>query len=320
MKQKISVIVLAAGKSKRTKTDVPKVLLDLGGVPLIFHILKTLQSLGIVDEIVVVVGHKKDAVEKLVKKSFNKVHFVVQKRLDGTAGAVRATQAKLKKTDQILVVCADTPLVSVATLKNFINFFFRSNSDCAIITALFNEETDYGRVMRDARNNIKAIVEKVNIDDDQHREEVNSGMYCFKTKLLFNGLEKITLNPRKKEYFLTDIVGIFYENQFKIGGYCLSDNQEMLGVNTQQNLARVRKVVNQRIIDRHLKEGISIIDPDTTYLSVDTKIGKNSVVFPFTFIEKNVIIGSNCQVGPFVHLRPNTKIKDNTHIKGSINL
>ena len=320
MKRKISAIVLAAGKSKRTKTTVPKVLLDLGGIPLIFHILKTLHSLRILDEVVIVLGHKKDAVEKVVKKSFNRVHFVVQSKLDGTAGAVRDARPMLNKTDNVLVVCADTPLITPSTLRNFINFFFRHNCDGALISAVFNEQTDYGRIIRDAGNNIKAIVEKVNIDDVQHTEEVNSGIYCFKTKLLFDALKKIKINPRKKEYFLTDIVEIFYRNRLKIEGYRLSDNEEMLGVNTQYNLALVRKVLNQRVARRLLKEGITIIDPDTTYLSVDTKIGKNSVVFPFTFIEKNVIIGSNCQVGPFVYLRPNTRVKDNTHIRSSISM
>ncbi len=313
MVKKVTAVVLGAGKSKRTRTNVPKVLLDLGGKPLIFYILETLSSIKMIDEIFLVVGHKREKIQQVVYRKFRNVRFVVQPRQNGTAKAVEATKDFLKEKRNLLVICGDTPLIRKDTLKKFINFFFKKDADCAIITALFKEKSDLGKVIRDSSNRIKAIIEKTNIKS-RDNEEVNSGIYCFKKNFLFKELSKIKLNKKKREFFLTDIINIFYNKGFKIESFIVDDEEEILGVNTQKNFALVRKIINQRFLEKLMSRGVSIVDPETTFVSFDTKIGINSIVYPFTFIEKNVIIGNNCVVGPFAHIRAHSKIEDNSKV------
>ena len=313
MKKKVTAVILAAGKSKRTKTSVPKVLLDLGGRPFIFHIISTLLSVKYIDDIIVVLGHKKELIRNQIRHEFKNVKFAFQSKQNGTAKAVEASNNLLKGKDNVFVICADTPLITTATLNNFIKFFFKDRLDCAIITALFEKRSDLGKVIRDTEGNIEAIKEKVDIRGSS-KEEVNSGIYCFRKKMLFDNLRKIKLNKRGKEFFLTDIINIFYRRGAKMKGFVVSDNVEILGVNDQKNLSLARKIVNAGFIERLMEKGIMFIDPDTTFVSFDTKIGSDSVVYPFTFIEKNVIIGSNCSIGPFAHIRSGSVIEDYTKV------
>ena len=311
--KKVTAVILAAGKGKRTKTSVPKVLLDLAGRPFISHIISTLLSVKYIDDIIVVLGHKKELVRDQIRREFKNVKFAFQNKQNGTAKAVEASGNLLKGKDNILVICADTPLITAATLNNFIKFFFKDRLDCAIITALFEKRSDLGKVIRDTEGSIEAIKEKVDIKG-LPEEEVNSGIYCFRRKMLFDNLGKIKLNKKKKEFFLTDIINIFYRRGARMKGFVVSDNVEILGVNDQKNLSLARKVVNARFIERLMSKGVMFIDPDTTFVSFGVKIGSDSVVYPFTFIEKNVIIGSNCVVGPFAHIRAKSKIEEGAKV------
>ena len=310
---KVTAVILAAGKSKRMKTSTPKVLLDLGGRSFISHIINTLLSVKYIDDIVVVLGHKKELIKNAVKSEFKNVKFAFQDKQNGTAKAVEASDGLLKGKDNILVLCADTPLVTAVTLNNFIKFFFKDNLDCAIITALFKERNDLGKIIRDREGKIEAIREKVEVKSISG-EEVNSGIYCFKKKLLFDGLKKIRMNKKKKEFFLTDIINVFYRKGIRMGSFTVKDSSEILGVNDQKSLSLARKMINAVFIRRLMKKGVMFIDPDTAFVSFDTRIGCDSVVYPFTFIEKNVIIGSNCSIGPFAHIRSGSVIEDNTKV------
>ena len=311
--KKITAVILAAGKSKRTKTSTPKVLLDLAGRPFIFHIISTLLSVKYIDDIVVVLGHKKELIRSSIKSEFKNIKFAFQNKPNGTAKAVEASKNLLKGKDNVFVMCADTPLITAAALNNFIKTFFKNNLDCAIMTAIFKEKSDLGKVIRDEKGDIEAIREKVDIKWSLD-EEVNSGIYCFKKRILFDGLKKIRINKKKKEFFLTDIINIFYHKGFKIKGFIVGDNSEILGVNDQKNLSLARKIINTRLINNLMNKGVAFIDPDTTFVSFDTKIGHDSVIYPFTFIEKNVIIGSNCAIGPFAHIRSGSIIESYTKV------
>jgi len=311
--KKITAVILAAGKSKRTKTSVPKVLLDLAGRPFIFHIIDTLLSVKYIDDIVVVLGHKKELIKKEIRRKFKNIKFTTQRNQNGTAKAVEASKRLLTGKDNVFVICADTPLITAATLNNFIRFFFKDNIDCAIITALFKEKSGLGRIVRDEAGNVEAIREKVDIKGSAD-EEVNSGIYCFKKKTLFDNLNSIRMNKKKKEFFLTDVINIFYRRGLKTKGFIADDNNEILGVNDQENLSLARRIVNIRFIKNLMNKGVMFIDPDTTFVSFDTKIGSDSVVYPFTFIEKNVIIGSNCAIGPFAHIRAKSVIGNHTKV------
>ncbi len=310
MNKKITAVVLAAGKSKRIKASLPKVLLDLGGKPLIFYVLEALTANKNIDRIIVVLGHQEDEVKKAIQSKFKSVRFVRQNKLNGTAKAIEAAKGLFSRNSNVLALCGDAPLIKASTLAEFSKFFFKTQADCAIVTSVFEKKSDLGVVLRDTKGNVKSIVEKTEFFSGPANEEVNSGIYCFKAAYLLEGLKKIRINTKKKEYFLTDLINIFYRRELDIKGFKLKDNTEVLGVNTQGGLCVARKILNRRFLDFLLDKGVMIMDPDTTFVNFDTKIGRNSIVYPFTFIGKNVIIGSNCTIGPFAHLRNNTVIKD----------
>ncbi|RKY31253.1 MAG: hypothetical protein DRP68_05205 [Candidatus Omnitrophota bacterium] len=308
--RKLSAIVLGAGKSKRIRLARPKVILDLGGRPLIFYTLDVLKKLGI-EDISLVVGYKKEEVKKIVREKFPDIRFVHQKVCNGTAKAVEVALPFAKEED-ILVLCGDTPLIEAKTLRRFINLYFKENSPCALISSRLPFDSDLGRILRNSGGEVIKIIEKQQLTHPI--DEVNSGIYCFKKSYLGKGLKKIRMNKRKKEFFLTDIVEIFSRQNLKISTYFLEDWRQIIGINTQSNLALAYKLLNERLLERAMRKGVRIIDPYTTFLSYDTKIGKNSIIYPFTYIEKNVIIGTNCSIGPFVHLRQNTYVKEGSSI------
>ena len=157
-------------------------------------------------------------------------------------------------------------------------------------------------------------MEKIELKKDSPKNEVNSGIYFFTKKELIGNIKAIRLNLKKKEYFFTDIIEIFYRRRQKLGAYQVGDYREILAVNSQKDLALVAKIMNLRLLDELMGKGITVVDPQTTFISHDLKVGKNSIIYPFTFIENNVIIGRNCRVGPFAHLRPNTVLKDESAV------
>jgi len=329
-KTNFTAVVLAAGKGKRMRSDCPKALYELAGRPLIYYTLRELISLKrYIKEIVIVVGHKGKEVESAVKEclsskkniSSNKIaiRFVYQKRLLGTAKAVEITGKKIGY-ENILVVCADTPLITSNTLSAFISSFLRKKLSCSVISADLNTSNTLGRILRDKSGRIMAISEKIGSVDKtgssvcRIKEEVNSGIYCFKKKDLFGSLPKIKINKKKGEYFLTDIVELFYRKREKIESYFLSDYREILGINTQSEVYEAEKIMRRRILDRFCLKGVRVIDPDTTFIQEGVVIGKNTIIYPFTFIEKGVIIGHNCFLGPFIRLREGTHIANNTQV------
>ena len=308
------------------KSDYPKVLCDLAGKPLIYYTLQELLKLKkYLKEIIIVVGYKGKAVEAEVKKYFFdkklkiKIEFAYQKKMLGTAKAVELASKRVNNNN-ILIVCADTPLITCETLSLFISFFMRNNLSGSILTANLNTSSSLGAILRDESGKIMKVQEKISLikrtslSRSQSSEEVNSGIYCFKRDKLLENLPKIKKNKVKEEYFLTDIVELFYEKGEKIDVYSLEDAREILGINTPQEACQAEEIMRQRILDSFLSKGVKIIDPRTTFIQNGVSIGKNSIIYPFTFIEKGVIIGRNCLLGPFVHLRKGTCIKDNTQI------
>jgi bifunctional UDP-N-acetylglucosamine pyrophosphorylase/glucosamine-1-phosphate N-acetyltransferase len=311
--KKVSAVVLAAGKSTRMKSSTPKVIMDLGGRALIFYLLETLLSLRrYIKEIIVVLGDKRELVKETISKEFKGIRFAYQKRPNGTAKAVEAA-LPLTTGENVLVLCADTPLIERQTINNFLNFYFREGGPCAFITSVIKEENDLGRVLRDSEGRVIRIIEKQDLTG-YNIEEVNGGIYCFKRAPLKNGLRKIKINKKKREYFLTDIIEIFSKEKFKISAYQVKDSHQILGINDQKSMAQAYNLLNHKFLEKVMRQGVRIIDPSNTFLSYDTKIGRDCVIYPFTFIEKNVIIGNNCHIGPFAHLRENTRIGDNTYI------
>lgn len=311
--KRVSAVVLAAGKSTRIKSSTPKVIMELGGQPLIFYVLRTLTSLkAYLKQIIVVHGHKKELIKAVISNEFKNIDFVYQKKLNGTAKAVESALSAIKE-DNVLIVCADTPLIERNTLNNFVQSYFKENTVVSFITGRIKEENDLGRVARDSKGQVIKIIEKQDLTYDL--DEVNSGICCFKKDYLLKGLRKIKMNIKKKEYFLTDIIEIFSKQGLKISTYNLSDWRQITGINTQKAFSLAYNILNDKLLEKVMSRGVKVVDPGSTFLSYDTKIGENSVIYPFTFIEKNVIIGNNCFIGPFVHLRKDVVIENNSSVR-----
>jgi bifunctional UDP-N-acetylglucosamine pyrophosphorylase/glucosamine-1-phosphate N-acetyltransferase len=312
--EKFTAVVLAAGKGVRMKSSLPKVLHDLEGKSILYYVLRELKALNkYVKQIIVVVGHKGDLVKKSIRADFSGIDFVTQKDLSGTASAIKCVKNKVKNNN-VLILCGDAPLITKETLEHFISFSLKKKLSASLVTAYINGKNELGSVIRDSKGWARAITEEIDLDKPQLGKEVNSGIYCFKRKVLFDNLSKIKKNKRKKEYFLTDILEILYKKGIKALPFLLDDSQEVLGINNRRDLGVAAGVIRQRVLDAFLEKGVKIIDPATTFIQEGVKIGQNSVIYPFTFIEKDVIIGSNCFLGPFLHLRPGTRVADNTDL------
>ena len=310
--QKLRTVILAAGKGTRMQSDVPKVLHKVCGRPIIEYVLGIANQVGSSKNFVVL-GHKIELVKKYLDESVAVVH---QKRLLGTADAVKEVEKYNKSfSGDILILCGDTPLLNKTVIKNLIRKHKKSNAACTFLTSVIHEPSGYGRVIRDDKGRAIAIREdKDAVGFERDIIEINVGVYVFKSSELFKALKQIKLNAKKKEYYLTDIVELLTDEKLKIETLETDDHEEGLGVNSKEDLAKAESVIRSRVLKDFMDKGVTIIDPSTTYINLGVRIGRDTVINPFTFIESNVKIGNNCTVGPFARLREGTKIGNRVEV------
>jgi len=309
MKKKIACIILAAGKSTRMKSTLPKVLHPICGRPIMEFTLDLVKSLK-VSKSVAVVGYKHQQVKGVL--AAHGVEAVLQKRLLGTADAVKTALKKLRgfKGD-ILVLYGDTPLLSSQTIRKLLDFHAKSNSHLSVLTAIAPRPAGYGRILRDEYSGICGIAEEKDADDFQKEiKEINTGIMVFKKDKLQEALRYIKANNRKKEYYLTDAVEILYKRGALVDGLRASDINETLGVNSRLDLASAAKIMRKRINRKIAESGVTIVDPDSCFIDYGVKIGQDTTIYPFTVIENNVKIGNRCKIGPFIHLREGTRLEN----------
>ena len=319
-----TVVILAGGEGKRMKSTSAKALYDLAGQPLIYYPLKEVLRLKKrIKEIIVVTGHKAALVEEKVRKCFFpqvEIKFVYQLQRLGTANALEIAYKKAKHQN-ILVLCADTPLIRAQTLRMFMLSFLKKKLSCSVLIAHMASENSLGVVLKDEKGGLRAIREKNLLNSKAGKsglggigEEVNSGIYCFKREALKKNISRIKKNKLKKEYFLTDIVEILYKQGQRLDTYFLDNFEEISGINTQKDLWAAAKIMRYRCMEQLAASGVKIIDPETTFIETGVVIGKNTTIYPFTFIEKGVIIGTNCFLGPYVRLRGGSQIGNDTQV------
>ncbi|MFH0918487.1 MAG: NTP transferase domain-containing protein [Candidatus Omnitrophota bacterium] len=308
IKKKIAVIILAAGKSTRMKSELPKVLHPLCGRPMLSYVLDSVGALKPA-QVVAVLGYQQELVRKLIPKG---VKIAVQKKLLGTADAVKCGLAALGGFQgTVLIICGDIPLLKKQTLKKLLEYHFENNVDATLLTAQLKEPAGYGRIMRDKYFSICGIVEEKDADEVQKDiQEINTGIMAFKKEKLLAGLGSIRLNKRKKEYYLTDIIKIFAKKNYLVDGVKIKDAVEALGINTRGQLAKANAIMQKTINDKLMQDGVTIVDPPSTFINFGTQIGKDTVIYPFTVIERDVKIGKRCFLGPFAHLREGSKLAD----------
>ena len=308
MKDNLAVIILAAGKSTRMKSDAPKVLHPVCGRPCLSYVLDLVSALRI-KNIIAVLGHKHQDVKKLLKPG---IKVVIQKRLLGTADAVKEAMPLLKNfKGTVLVLYADNPLLKKETIKKLLEHHIKNNLDATLLTAKMDKPAGYGRVLRDKYASICGIVEEKDADDFQKDiQEINTGIICFNKDRLLDSLKHVRPNNRKKEYYLTDTIGILYKKGFLLDSVKINDINEALGINSRGDLAKANSIMQKRINEELMQNGITIVDPDSTFIGFGAKIVPDTTIYPFTVIERDVRIGKRCFIGPFVHLREGTVLSD----------
>ncbi len=301
MKNDIAVIILAAGKSTRMKSKMPKALHNLCGRPMLGYVLDLVASLK-PKQVVAVLGYKQELVRKIIPKG---IEIAIQKKLIGTADAVKVGLSALKGfKGTVLVLYGDNPLLKKDTLKKLLDYHIKNNVDATLLSAQLNKPSGYGRIMRDKYFSICGIVEEKDADEVQKDiKEINTGIMCFKKESLANNLKSIRADNRKKEYYLTDIIGILAGKDYLVDAVKAEDAGEALGINTRVELAKANYIMQRRINDKFMQDGVTIVDPASTFINFGTKIGMDTVIYPFTVIERDVKIGKRCLVGPFAHLR-----------------
>ncbi len=302
---KLSVIVLAAGLGTRMKSDYPKVLHKFDGVPLIIRVLKTALSLN-PDKAIVVVGHKADDVESFVLKWLQNINtatevvFVRQKLLKGSGRAVLESLESVSVSDSVMILSGDVPLIKESTLNKMSDKFFRSRCDCMVLSCHVEDAKTYGRIIRDDKSNFKAIVEASDADSDQLLiKEINSGIYIFRTKILKKALSSLKPQGPKKEYYLTDCISYIYSNRGKTELYRIKDEIQITGVNSKKELSDLYMRSVKRKIEQLYEEGVNIVDPENIYISMESKIGKDTTIYPGVVIRGETKIGKSCVIGPY---------------------
>ncbi|MCE5186438.1 MAG: NTP transferase domain-containing protein [Planctomycetaceae bacterium] len=303
-------IILAAGQSTRMNTRLPKVLHEVCGRPMLEWVIEACRNAGVTRHLVVV-GYGKEQITALYQGTPD-VEFVEQPQQRGTGHAVMCCRPKLTGFDgQTLVLCGDAPLIRTETLKMLIQKHEEENSAVTLATANMPDPKGYGRIVRDGYGNIQGIVEHNDCDEKQRLiTEINPGYFCFQTPLLLEALDKITPNNVKNEYYLTDALHILLREGHKATAVTAVAAEDAMGVNNRQQLATVGKIMQQRIQDRLMKAGVTIVDPPNTWIDARAQIGQDTVIQPFTCITGAVRIGCGCRVGPFAYLYNGADVPD----------
>lgn len=312
MENNIMAIVMAAGKGTRMKSKKSKLVQKIYGKEIVKRAVENAQKAG-VHEIVAVVGYMKEEVMAVLGDS---VKYAFQEEMLGTGHAVIQAKEFLKgKKGKILVLNGDVPLIRPETLNKLIEKSIENKEYATLLTAIYDNPTGYGRIVRDEGGNIEAIVEEKDTTEEQKEiKEINAGIYCFDIEELLLALDKIEPNNAQGEYYLTDVIKIMNEKGLKTGAVIVEDNTEILGINDRIQLEMLTKVLQMRINTEHMKKGVTIEDVNNTYIYDDVEIGMDTVIHPNTTIKSGVKIGEDCEIGPNAYIREGCTLANNVKI------
>ncbi|AGB40118.1 UDP-N-acetylglucosamine diphosphorylase/glucosamine-1-phosphate N-acetyltransferase [Halobacteroides halobius DSM 5150] len=292
----LAIITLAAGKGTRMKSDLPKVLHKVAGKSMVQHAVDTADKLNPIHNIVVV-GYKSNQVEAKTKGD---LQFVMQEEQLGTGHAVMQTEDRLSDFEgTVLVMYGDTPLLTANTLDELVTKHQQEDAAATILTAKIDDPSGYGRIVRNQSGQVVKIVEDKDTTVDEAKiKEINTGICCFDSQLLWEALEEITPNNEQGEYYLTDVAGVLAKQEKNVTAVVAKDREETVGVNTKVHLAKAESILRTRVCNKHLQQGVTIIDPQNTYIDSGVEIGRDSIIYPFTFLEGDTKIGEEVIVGP----------------------
>lgn len=340
-----NAIILAAGKGTRMKSKLHKVLHQVCGKTMVEHVLTQLQAADI-KNIVTVVGYGADTVKDALG---DQVRYALQKQQLGTGHAVMQTEDLLGElAGQTLVVSGDTPLFTAATFNHLFQYHEQRHAAVTILTSKAPDPTGYGRIVRNEIGIVERIVEQKDASvEEQAIHEINTGVYCFDNQKLFAALKRLTNDNAQGEYYLTDVIGILKEEGEIVTAYQMEDFDESMGVNDRSALAKATKIMQKRINTQLMKDGVTLVDPETAYIDADVQIGQDTVIEGNVVIKGRTTIGADCligagsriedsilhddvtimsstlersevhsgtDVGPNSHLRPEAELGENVHV------
>lgn len=332
-------IILAAGMGTRMKSQMPKVLHCVCGKPLCKWVIDASKAAG-AEQVVTVIGHKAEMVRQVLE---GQTEFALQEEQKGTGHAVLQAKSFLEgHVGHVVILNGDTPLVTADTIQKAITYHEEKGNRMTVITAVLEDATGYGRIVRDMSGDVLKIVEQKDASAQELQiREVNSGMYVFDSTALLYALEQLTPNNAQGEYYLTDTLEILLQIDKGVGAYVIEDNDEIRGINDRAQLAEAEKIMQRRICAAHMKNGVTIRVPESVMIEdgvcigPDTEIGSGVVLRAGTVIGKDCIIGPNSQleravlrdgvevncsvivdsevdtgthVGPFAYIRPNCRV------------
>lgn len=316
-----TTIILAAGKGTRMKSELPKVLHPVSGKPMIHYPVEAAKEAG-ANKIVTVIGHGAESVrEKLADQGMD---FVVQEEQLGTGHAVTVCKDAVNdRSLPVVILCGDAPLIQSTTISGLVKSHMDNKNSVTVLTADMEDPYGYGRIVKDGSEILRIVEEKDASEEEKKIGEINSGVYCVDGDFLFTALESIGKDNAQGEYYLTDIIKIGRERGKKVGWSKITDSSETMGINSRKELATAGAIMRQRMADRLMAAGVSIIDPQGTYIDGTVKVGKDSVIYPQTRLEGNTSVGENCiiesgavikdsQIGDGTHIKPYCVITDST--------
>ena len=288
-------VILAAGMGTRMKSKIPKVLHKVCGKPLSKWVIDASKAAG-ADKVCTVVGHKAETVKEVLG---DVCEFALQAEQKGTGHAVMQAIDVIKNSKgEVVILNGDTPLITAETINKAIEYHKNNGNQATVITAILDDATGYGRIVRDNDGSVLKIVEQKDASKEEKKiNEVNSGMYVFDAQSLVYALDKITPNNAQGEYYLTDTLEILLSAGKKIGGYAISDNDEIRGINDRVQLNEAEKIMQKRINEYHMRNGVTMRNPESVYIEDGVEIGNDTEICQNVTIKSGTKIGSDCVIG-----------------------
>ena len=295
-------VILAAGQGTRMKSTLYKVLHPVCGKSMVQHVVDQVSALGFAEK-VAVVGHGAEVVQEQLGEQ---VDYVIQKEQLGTGHAVMQAASLLEgKEGTTVVLCGDTPLLTADTIERLLKCHQEEGAKATVLTAVADDPTGYGRVIRSQKGLVERIVEHKDATEDERTvKEINTGTYCFDNRALFESLKQVGNDNVQGEYYLPDVIEILKNSNETVAAYQTPTFDETIGVNDRVALAEAERIMKRRINEHWMRQGVTLIDPDHTYISTEAEIGQDTVLYPGTSLQGKTRIDKNCVIGP------NSEIKD----------